>query len=365
VLDENDLVLLRLLSDQISVAAENAELYSQAHALYQEIDRRAEEVSSMLVVASAVSTPLELEVRLEAIAHHARRLAAADSCTLYRFSAERNRVLPLVSIGADGELRQVADVHLGEEVTGRVALTGLPEIVNRARAETPPGAPCCVVSVPLISGNDVLGAMTLDRDEAAPPFHEREVNLLQSFAVQAALAIQNAELIEKLRQRALSLQQTYDELAEARTTVQEAYQRAWLRQLLDDMSALSLSTLNPGELAQRALDTLLAWLGPSIGALLCHTGDGPALEPLALLGIKPAALNQIMARAPVPSGDDETGGGDIVQGGEAGGPRTRRIHGRAAAALFTLVQVPLRARGKLIGLVYMITTQPRRLTDAS
>jgi signal transduction histidine kinase/putative methionine-R-sulfoxide reductase with GAF domain len=368
VLDEGDLALLRLLCDQISVAAENAQLYSQAHVLYQEIERRAEEVSAMLVVASAVSTPLELEVRLEAIAHHARRLAAADSCTLYRFSAERNRVLPLVSIGADGEPQQVADVHLGEDVTGRVALTGLPEIVNRTRAETAPDAPACVVSVPLISGNDVLGAMTLDRQEDARAFEQRDVNLLQSFAVQAALAIQNAELIEKLRQRALSLQQAYDELAEARTTVQEAYQRAWLRQLLDDVSALSLSTLNPDELAQRALDTLLAWIGPSIGALLCHTGDSPALESLALRGIKPAALHQIVARVPVPAEDDGAADGEILVQEDFG--ETWWIEDAPDPAeglprsLATLVQVPLKARGKLIGLVYMITTQPRRLTDA-
>jgi signal transduction histidine kinase/putative methionine-R-sulfoxide reductase with GAF domain len=367
-LDSSDAEVLQALAGQLAVLVENAELY-------REIEQRAEEISSLLVVAAAISTPLELEVRLEAIAHHARRLVNADGCILYHVEAGRSRVVPLVSLGADGEPRMATPVHIGEGLTGRAIANGLPGVTDGAQEGVPGTSPGCAIAVPLITGNEVIGALTLYREGEAHGFGEREIGLLQSFAVQAALAIQNAELVETLRQRALSLQQAYDELAEARTTVEEAYQRAWLRQLLDDISELSLSTLNPDVLAERALATLLDWVGPAVGAISLYEEDGMIMRQAATRGLRPAALAYIVdldclpSRGPTTAGDiivDESFG-DRLRASGAGNAAVAAIEGLTSGqtlALATLVLVPLKARGKLIGLVHMVTTQPRRLTDA-
>ena len=367
-LDQSDLEVLQALAGQLAVLVENAELY-------REIEQRAEEISGLLVVAAAISTPLELEVRLEAIAHHARRLVNADGCILYHVEANRLRVVPLVSLGADGEPSSANPVRIGEGLTGRVIASGLPEAANRAPEDAPEGSPGCTIAVPLVTGDEVVGALTLYRESDAQAFGARDISLLQTFAVQAALAIQNAELVETLRQRALSLQQAYDELAEARTTVDEAFQRAWLRQLLDDISALSLSTLNLGELTQRALATLVNWLGPAVGAISLYEEDGMVLRPAATRGLKPAGLAHIEELDCLP-GTDPAAAGDIIVDESFGDRLRERLAGDTATAaidgltsgqvqaLATLVLVPLKARGKLIGLVYVITTQLRRLTDA-
>lgn len=363
-LDQSDLEVLQVLAGQLAVLVENA-------TLYREIEQRAEEISGLLVVAAAISTPLELEVRLEAIAHHARRLVNADGCVLYHVEPNRQRVVPLVSLGMDGEPRAAQPVRIGEGITGRVITGGVPEVADRA----PEDAPGCTIAVPLLTGDGVVGALTLYREGDAQAFGERDVSLLQSFAVQAALAIQNAELVETLRQRALSLQQAYDELAEARTTVEEAFQRAWLRQLLDDISALSLSTLNPGELTQRALATLVDWLGPAVGAISLYEEDGAILRPAATRGLKPAGLAHIEDLGCLPAADPAASSdivvdesfGDRLRERLAGDTATAAIEGLTSGqvqALATLVLMPLKARGRLIGLVYVITTQLRRLTDA-
>ena len=68
--------------------------------------------------------------------------------------------------------------------------------------------------VPLLKENELIGAGSLARREARP-FTEKHVGLVQSFASQAVIAIENARLLNELRQRSTDLTERTAELTES------------------------------------------------------------------------------------------------------------------------------------------------------
>ncbi len=205
---------LEAISGQVAVAIDNARLFAEAR-------QRAAEVSALLSTTLAVTSSLDLDTRLQAIAQHARRLVEADSCTIYELSQDSKALLPIVALDdlyAQETLNDV--VIVGEGLIGQAVQSGAGILANRAdldpRAMQIPGTPATpesVMLVPLQAGTRVTGVMAVYR-EGMREFTQHDFDLLSSFAAQASAAIENAELYQKLRERADSLQATYNELAE-------------------------------------------------------------------------------------------------------------------------------------------------------
>src|SRR5213079_1456035 len=61
-----------------------------------------------------------------------------------------------------------------------------------------------VLAVPILKGDDLLGVIDLDHLEEVKPFTDKQIALVETFADQAAIAIDNVRLLDELRQ---SLQQ--------------------------------------------------------------------------------------------------------------------------------------------------------------
>ena len=209
-----EVATLEAISGQVAVAIDNARLFAEAR-------RRTVEVSALLTTTLAVASSLDLDARLQAIAAHARRLVEADSCTVYQLSPDAKTLLPLVALDELYAKETLNDVVVvGEGLIGQVVLAGEGVLANRAdldpRAMQIPGTPHtpeCLMVVPLLVGARVTGVMAVYR-EGAREFTPHDFDLLSSFAAQAAVAIENAELYHKLRERADSLQAAYNELAE-------------------------------------------------------------------------------------------------------------------------------------------------------
>jgi GAF domain-containing protein len=211
----DDIATLEAIAGLVAAALDNARLVREAR-------QRTAEVSGLMATAMALgSSPIRLEERLRLIARQAIALVDADSATIYRLTPDGQELRPLIVIDEHYAEQVMADVvTVGEGVIGQVVRNGVGEMVNRVdldpRALTIPGTPMepeSLLAIPLAVGERVIGLMAVYR-ESLLEFSQHHFDLISSFAAQAAVAIENAELYETVRERANSLQATYEELAE-------------------------------------------------------------------------------------------------------------------------------------------------------
>jgi signal transduction histidine kinase len=165
--------------------------------------RYAQQLEALRQVGLELTVELELDTLLRSIVSHAIKLlhASAGGIDLYR--PEQDVLEWVVSIGA--ELPEFATVlQRGEGLCGKVWQRDEPVIVD----DYPnwPGRVAidknyswtAVIGVPVRWGNQFLGVLAV-MAEPSRTFSQADARLLEMFATQAAIAIQNARLYEQLR----------------------------------------------------------------------------------------------------------------------------------------------------------------------
>src|SRR5262249_46912191 len=132
--------------------------------------------------------------------------------------------------------------------------------------------------VPMIKHSELIGAIAIYRQEVRP-FTDRQIDLLQNFASQAVIAIENTRLLNELRQRTDDLSQLEQQTATA--------------------GVLSVISSSPGELEpvfQVMLDNATRLCQAKFGVLWLCEDDG--FRAVALHGLPPAHAEE-RQRTPV------------------------------------------------------------------
>jgi GAF domain-containing protein/CheY-like chemotaxis protein len=214
-----EVALLHTFADQAVIATENARLLTELQARTRELTRSIEELQALGAVSRTVSSTLDLPTVLTTIVSRAVQLSGAAGGVIYEYEEGTQQFRLQASHRMEEELVEVlraAPIQLGEGATGQAALrrepVQLPDIGDehaysapRIRAVLLRLGYRSVLAVPLLAEQRIIGVLTVWR-QAPGRYPDEVVNLLQTFASQSALAIQNARLFRELEAKSRELE---------------------------------------------------------------------------------------------------------------------------------------------------------------
>jgi GAF domain-containing protein/anti-sigma regulatory factor (Ser/Thr protein kinase) len=216
---DKQIALLKTFADQAVIAIENVRLFQELEARTSELARSVGELKALGEVGQAVSSTLDLQTVLSTIVGHAVQLSGTDSGVIYEYDEGGQEFHLRASHRMEEELVEAiraAPIRQGEGATGRATTTRAPVQVINLLEERELGAtrlrPIAarlgyrsVLAVPLLREERILGALTVWRKQAGS-FSPEVVQLLQTFATQSALAIQNARLFREIEDKGRQLE---------------------------------------------------------------------------------------------------------------------------------------------------------------
>src|SRR5262249_53249141 len=209
---ERQIGMLQTFADQAVIAIENTRLFN-------ELERRNRDITEALEQQTATSEILRITSQsqrdvqpvFQTIAANARKLCEANFAAIYKFDGELMHIAAL-----DGyRPEELAELHRAfpmparpNTASGRAILTSAVSYIPDALADADYGLEAVVrmagfhsvVAVPMLRDGKPIGTITLAGGKPAM-FTERQRAMLETFADQAVIAIENTRLFNELERR--------------------------------------------------------------------------------------------------------------------------------------------------------------------
>ena len=364
---EKQIDLVKNFAAQAVIAIENARLLNE---LRQSLERQTA-TSQVLQVIS--SSPDDLEPVFRTMLENATRICEAkfgvmqvpegdglravsfhDVPPAYAEAMRRDPVFrpnvghPLERVASTKQVVHIADASAEQKMRGW--------IVELAGART-------LLLVPMLKDNKFVGVISIYRQEVRP-FTDKQIELVKNFAAQAVIAIENARLLNELRQRTAELTGRTADLTEA------------LEQRTATSEVLEVISGSPGDL-QPVFETML-----DKAVHICDAGfgnifrwDGEAIHLVATHGTPPAFAEARRRISPNPINPKTSLGRMVVTkavvhvadaAAEPGYLEEREPAAVAAVELGgvrTALFVPMLKEGELIGAFTLSRQEVRPFTD--
>jgi GAF domain-containing protein len=342
----------------------NADLQEQLGRARRERDEALEQVSATSEILKIISkSPGELELVFDAMLENATRICDAEFGTLYLRETDSFRAVgihnappayvrarmgqqvrppPDSALGQVAATRQVAQIDDITKIKSYVE--GDPYAVSAAKL----GGYRTIAAVPMLKDDELVGAILIYRQEVRP-FSEKQIELLQNFAAQAVIAIENTRLLNELRES--------------------------LQQQTATADVLKVISSSPGDL-EPVFDTMLANAVHVCGANfgIMHRYDGGAFCNVAMHNVPPA-FAEMRRSNPVIRPSPGTGLGrvertkKVVQILDLKSEQTYRDRVPATVAMVelagarTLLVVPMLKNDVLLGTIAIYRQEVRPFTD--
>jgi signal transduction histidine kinase len=214
--DDKQVALINAFADQAVIAIENVRLFDEVQARTTELARSVEELRALGEVSQAVNSTLDLETVLNTIVAKAVQLSNTDAGVIYVFDEQDQTLQVRATYGLSDELvAAIRGQPAGASDALRRAIQDRQPLEIADIRDEPP-SPVREIAmragfrarlvVPLVGTNRVVGALVIRRKQPGN-FPKGTIDLLQTFAAQSVLAIQNARLFREIEDKSRQLQQ--------------------------------------------------------------------------------------------------------------------------------------------------------------
>ena len=214
---EKQIELVATFADQAVIALENVRLFEAEQQRTRELTESLEQQTATADVLRVISSsPGELQPVFQAMLENATRICEAEFGNLllyeggtFRVSAmhgdvpewiELRRRDPILPIGPKNPLQRIITTHQAQHIvdtrTDEAYVTGdssFKVLVDLTGART-------LLMVPMLKENELVGIIGIYRQQVRS-FSDKQIALVQNFAAQAVIAIENTRLLNELRQR--------------------------------------------------------------------------------------------------------------------------------------------------------------------
>jgi GAF domain-containing protein len=243
---DKQIALLQSFADQAVIAIGNVRLFDEVQARTRDLSESLEQQTGTSEVLKAISALSgELEPVFQAMLENAVHLCGAKFAMLYLYEDNEFRAVgklnlppaweeflgknairanPRIPMGRVALTHQ--PVHVEDVLTDPAYIEGYPGMVGVAEL----GGARTLLQVPMLKDNELVGTIGIYRQEVRP-FTDKQIALVQSFAAQAVIAVENTRLLNELRQRTNDLTESLNDLRTAQDRLVQTEKLASLGQL--------------------------------------------------------------------------------------------------------------------------------------
>jgi two-component system, NtrC family, sensor kinase len=360
---EEEIALVRTFADQAVIAIENARLFNETK---EALDRQTATADILKVIASS---PSDVQPVFEAIVNSAARLfdpCAATITTLKEGILHFNATAALQAgfnidtarsvypLPFDPDRAPSARAMLQRRII-EIPDTASPDTPEFTRRAASAGGFRSIAFVPLIHQDKGIGTIILTHPHAGFRLSEKQLALVQTFADQAAIAIQNVKLFDEVQAKTRNLEES-------------------LQQQTATSEVLEVISSSPGELGpvfDKMLENATRICGAEFGSMSLVEDDSVRQAALynAPVALVAARANKVSRLHPQSSLATAIRNRQVVQVADLRTSPTYREHWPSTVELVelggarTIVVVPMLRESKVIGLIVVYRQEVRAFGD--
>jgi signal transduction histidine kinase len=346
---------VRAFADQAAIAIENTRLFDEVQAKTRDLEESLQQQTATADVLKVISrSAFDLKSVLHTLVESAAKLCDADKATITRqidgvfYRAE--------SYGFSEEfidqVRHMPVVPERGSISGRVMLEGKAIQMEDVEADpefwpknfAKPGELHTGLGIPMLRNGAPIGVLALMRTEVRP-FNDKQIELVQTFADQAVIAIENARLFTEVQAKTRDLEEA---LRQQTATA-------------DVLKVISRSAFDLPTVLQTLVESA-AQLCEADKAVIVREVDG-ALSPAETYGFSREFVSAVKER-PIEPALDSAAGRALLEGGIVHIPDVEAdpqytFHAKELGSYRAILALPMLRESKPKGVLVLVRSEAR------